>query len=1212
MSNSNRFDELDDDETRSVNSDDMGASTAEFIASEDEMDPELGPQGLDILTQGREHVPIFNTSNTGSLNQGTMFEQDNQESKEPEDSHSGERGLPRLQQDGKLALGDQEEESEDSEAEVERVRIRRAERAPLGISARGGGLHKTMVRKELTDSSPTEHDEDLSLAPSLGGAPRAEEQLLPRGEITRLQGHFDRPSWGGGEVTRPFNQATSSRMPPGDEEPGPSKEASRPKLQQDQAIQPPTSTGQEGGVDLNWGALRQDWDEESVMLFNEQSQLNASDELLERAQLVTQETRGNLDELTEVYVARNQNMAEGGNERIAEKRVQVLEQYGQRGFVIPLLSLTIEETKEMALQEGDLMAQVGGATERLWRDIKLSKSDYFKEEDVTGIFELYQTKLDRLENDLAKVMGREAVERIKKHHRMLEGVIGRVKGTHKKAYLLFPKEMAGPIMEWYARGLAMLDSIDKIKENYRDGLAMMSSHFDKYPGPLETDIPELREESGIKRKTGVELGETWGEGSRVKEARAEPTNIQSLARTRGSASSGTGAPFGGTRTEHGSSKLTAATAGAAGYGYRMGSGYQAPAHGTPLLERAGTAGHDQWGFRKGVIVGYDKKAAYEAALDRSMQLREEMEAVEDGSGDGMSDDMTILTAFGGRTRAEVTDTLLAYAFDALGEEGKDTEEVRRIVTENMPPFTLVTKHGQKPNITNAFSKNVKDIKPYCDGEYISMDEWWKALAEMAQDLGLSIPLMCRFLAKTGGLAKGVHDAYKKRVIDMWKDRSSWLTNYDANRDEKALEYWAYIWMDVTVKFMCEFYVVLDNEEVETSLEELCTEDCYAITDVVDPMNRELWKAYQLYKDMLTLLKDRGSDLVNSPQFPINMLKKWLLTQGIGGHSIHAVFVKAVKRLSVDPAEVFPSNHKKTPKQLQQIKAKGPSKATEEVYLLIWEQLKKRARAKEFDYVAANLQQMKMMQDSQSSADGEGEKKKKGASKEKKVNSVATAAPAKAAIPAPPTRAEAQDKGWGYKGYICPTCSLNHDEVAKCPYWDPKAKVFDIAAFLKLKSVRHVRHDGSSIVSEFWKTKLRKHSFGCMRVTDAEGEKIITDLDAAARALPKVSEAERVKLMARSRSSNLTVQGDTQAAALDEMKEQIVALTAEVKRGRERDSQKSTSKPKSSKSSKPKSGKSSKQGKKSSKKSWAESDSDSGAPSLAEDSSSGESDDSEDS
>jgi len=1178
MDDSNRFEDLREEETRSVNSDEMGASTDEFIASEDDMDREPEEQELGILTQGREHVPIFNTPNAGNLDGEEQGQAEMKNGPEGLPEGGPGRGEPQL-------FKDRIHDSEDSEAEEERVRIRQVGRVSLGGPERGGNLRETMMRKELTDSTPTEHDE-LSLAPSLeGGGQLREGPLRLGGEITRVQGLTDRPNLEEGGVTRPFNRDIYTRMPPGTDDSAPPKGASCPKPPKEQENHPLQSAGQQGGgVDINWGAFEED---ESVMLFNEPGQLELSEELMGRAKAITHDIRGCLDEAAEVCITRHQVMAESGNEWIAEKRVDLLEQYGVRGYAIPLLNLTAEETRELSFVEGDLFAQLGGTTERFWGRFKLSKAEFFKEEDVKEIFQEYQVKLDKLENDLTRAMGGRAVEKLKRRHRMIQGSLNKEKGVPRKAYKLFPQDMAGAIMEWYARGLAMLNEVERIKENYRDGISTMAMHFTKYPGPREEDIPELQEDMGTKRKTGVELGDTWTSERGTKEARPEPTNVQSLVRQRES---------------------SLEVAGSAGYGYRMAS--TGPSQSGP--SQSGILDRRALRYPK----GFDPtRSRGEGNQDRRGQLGAQDSRVEDEEESQVmtSDEMTILSAFGGLTRAEVVDQLLAYAYDALARQGKDTTEVRRIIAQNMPSFTVVTKFGSRSTIMNSFSKHVKDIKPHCDGQYISMDEWWQSLAEMAQDLGISIPFMCRFMAKTGALASGIHDVYRQRVKDMWKDRARWLPNYDPNRDEKELEYWAYIWMDVTVKFMREFYVVMDNDEiVEAALKELFELPTYELTDTEDPINMDMWKAYQLYVDTLFLLKDRGSDLVESPLYPFNLVKKWLLTQGIAGHGIHALLVKAVKQLGVNPESVFPPHHQLSAKRLAEIMAGGASKADESVLLLIWEQLKCQANNKEFTYAASNLTQMRLMQAAQTKGDDGDEKKKKQGSRERKVNAVAAASPATASSSMSGSAGQDTGRGGGggYLRYLCPSCSLNHDESPKCPFWDKQKREFNHQAFLKFKTVRTIRQDGSSRASEFWKEKLRRYSFARMGLSEAEQRDLLRKLDETAMALPIVSDAERLKLTGRAKNSNLAVQDTSNTQALVEMRDQIVALTAEVQRGRERKSSTSASKAKTSKSSRSKSAKKSKKSK--SKKSWAASDSESEAPELAEDTSSDESDDSEDS
>ena len=109
--------------------------------------------------------------------------------------------------------------------------------------------------------------------------------------------------------------------------------------------------------------------------------------------------------------------------------------------------------------------------------------------------------------------------------------------------------------------------------------------------------------------------------------------------------------------------------------------------------------------------------------------------------------------------------------------GKGTAETQKIIMENIPEFSFRTKKGARNTITRDFEKVAKSIKPDASKNYINHGEWWAVLTEAGNDQGWSMAMRVRMLARTEGVDKGVHDAYRARVIVMMKSIKDWLPAY---------------------------------------------------------------------------------------------------------------------------------------------------------------------------------------------------------------------------------------------------------------------------------------------------------------------------------------------------------------------------------------------------------------------------------------------------
>ena len=524
--------------------------------------------------------------------------------------------------------------------------------------------------------------------------------------------------------------------------------------------------------------------------------------------------------------------------------------------------------------------------------------------------------------------------------------------------------------------------------------------------------------------------------------------------------------------------------------------------------------------------------------------------------------------------------------------------------DNIPKLGVYTKKGYETTVTTGFKKAVKQIKPVSEGQYISVEEWWKQINELADDQGWSLAMRVRFLLRTGGLAKGVNDTYRDRVTNILENYHSWL-DYDNKAPEEDNNYWLYIWVDVGLKFISEFYTVQDSAAIEEGLMKLFTKEKYRFTDKNDPLNKDFYKVVILYQDALAFLKERSSDLVNSPLYVFKLLKDWVKKQGVPGKLMEDYITKAVAKLPTDPESVFPLNHGMTVPEMREVRRKGITGVSEKSYRLILEQLKKRALKLDLTY---NLTSYSQMAEMQGNIDGEekGEWKTKEKKQKKHVNSVSTDYSMAMNTVSGGTTAEAP-----VRYPACPTCAMFHPKGEKesCPFWDKNKRVFKVKAFLEFRNVAQVQKDGTTLVGEFWLAKLRKFAFPHMGINKEEDkQKIIRDLKETARSLPTVPMDQIAERMKRNRTTNLALQEEaTGSGVLSELQTQVVNLAKQLSQLEKGEGK--SSKPKAKKAAKSKAAKAKKAKKREKEREEQDSDeSDSDpAPGLRSDSSDSESD-----
>ena len=825
----------------------------------------------------------------------------------------------------------------------------------------------------------------------------------------------------------------------------------------------------EEGVEFTWVDPPQEVDPEELLLAeNEQRE----EEELEREE---RELQADLEVLLakadDVSRQRSNFLDKKEGTRLAEERGMLMQAVISEGTWVPLIVENQEHLRRVDLREIDVatcvMKEQWGRGWRFCREVETRAKMEVREtafimEDTSGL-------LDRLYPELVKVVDqRELEETIGRHRLLATGLAG--PAVSPQVSMLFPREDAQAILDWYVRLRVGLKEVERLKQTLGNATGAVGELMRRYPGP--------------KHKSPLTLARTAGAGS------AKGSDKGTL----------------GLESYRSDFRLQAKTA---GKGYRMEAG------GSP-----GPLGDD--------INSHERREPKDlpSHLIRSRGRAKEPEVEEVYTRTGGSersrvseyDEDSGISGFEGESMETIVEELHVYVCDSLSELGKDTPVTEAIIMDCVPMLNLWTKN--QSSTTKEFVRAVKDIKPRTVDDYISVREWWKAINLLADDYGWSLRMRVTFMRRTGGLPPKHNDNIVRRMKDLMDHMSEWIRSSDSfetNKPESDQRYWLYAWTDVGLKMIAEFHQIQQVDEIERQLGELMEEEAYQIkANVDDPLNSQFHKVQSLYKAMNNWLRDRSSALVESPLYVWKLLTEWMKASKPMGPLMLTHINKALNKLGSNVEDAIPRGHGRTKAQLEIIRKKGAMGATESTYGLILERLKLMAVNKELTMEVKTFSEMRDLQDQAGESESSGTstlgKKKKGVGK---VNSVTTDYYRPSSSVSSMTLNTSTSAGRGERFPLCQTCRLFHNTDKKgkdgkpvCLFWDPVARSFKIKAFLAHRNVVVMTRKGDKSLSEYWQKKLDQYAFPAMGIsTTKDKNKIFHDLRDAVAAQPKATNAE---------------------------------------------------------------------------------------------------------
>jgi hypothetical protein len=411
--------------------------------------------------------------------------------------------------------------------------------------------------------------------------------------------------------------------------------------------------------------------------------------------------------------------------------------------------------------------------------------------------------------------------------------------------------------------------------------------------------------------------------------------------------------------------------------------------------------------------------------------------------------------------------------------------------------------SHRSSIIGKFTSVSKTIKPTHNDKYISLGEWWRLINAKANELGWTCAMRFRFLVNTGGLSPTkAYEVRAERVKAFMDRHEEWLPHYEDTTPEEKLEYWLFLWVDVGLKFIYEFYQVQPAEMIEEGLVLYMNQPEHLIDATCDDvLNSQFHKVHDMWLAMNVHLRLRSAAMVDSPQVTWRLLVEWLEKQVPGGPMMMIHVRKALRKLAINPQEVLPIGHNLTEAEIHRMVANGGVNPSERTLDLVLQRLKEKALLGDLDMVATTRAQLSNMMAPAETTGGRasgGTSRQRGGTRS--ANSVQTDMS---------TLTMNTNTGYGAQGGAdrptpCNTCGLFHHD--KCKLVTSKGR-HHVDNLLAHRSLVNIAPNGSKSLSTFWRKKIIQFYFPRLKYSQAETDKAIREIEAAIAKLPKANREE---------------------------------------------------------------------------------------------------------
>ena len=445
----NMFDNLRSDEEASIESDEIGSSTADFFV-DDEVPVRVvpGPRSDDVLATVDQEVPIFNTS--------------------------------------------------DLQGEEENVRQRERrgndQRLPLNSA--------TMDMGELNPSIST-----VVASTITGGTGRRQQPA--GGEITRVERQADLLSAEEMSKTVEIRRQTRNPLLPDRRqehgEPARGLKPSTPAQRQPQQSARPTVKG--GAVDVNELVWQTDDENSNDVPAEYQEEIN-DPWIVERNRLDEEEVKLE-QELMDVLLRIKKHSSEKGahliqgEEEVAAARESVISgvQYGQR---MELILQDRVEREQTAIGPLDLVSRMAEQWSEQWETAEEAQKISFSMDKIRKLMAQATWLIEEQGDKIEQVIGREELEDLSQRHRLIAIGLNDPRGIPKSLGRWFPKNDAEAILHWYQRLVLGFAEMIHVQGIYQMSAYTLKTFVKAYPGPKMDREEEKQDEwrRELSRKIG--------------------------------------------------------------------------------------------------------------------------------------------------------------------------------------------------------------------------------------------------------------------------------------------------------------------------------------------------------------------------------------------------------------------------------------------------------------------------------------------------------------------------------------------------------------------------------------------------------------------------------------------------------------------------------------------------------------------------------------
>mgnify|MGYP003385953845 CR=1 FL=1 len=456
----------------------------------------------------------------------------------------------------------------------------------------------------------------------------------------------------------------------------------------------------------------------------------------------------------------------------------------------------------------------------------------------------------------------------------------------------------------------------------------------------------------------------------------------------------------------------------------------------------------------------------------------------------------------GETDSEIKERVLAYATEQLQARGRLSTATLKIIMANLPSFHPRMTGSQRSTIIGKFTSVSKHIKPTQNDIYISLAEWWRMINGKANELGWTCAMRFRFLVNTGGLPPtGEYEVRAERVKAFMDRHEEWLPRYEDTTSEEKLDYWLFIWVDVGLKFIYEFYTVQPTEMIEEGLVAYMNQPEHLINASCDDvLNSQFHKVHAMWRAMNVHLRLRSAAMVDSPQVTWRLLVEWLEKQKPGGPMMMIHVRKALRKLAINPQEVLPLGHGLSDSEIGMMVANGGVNPSEKTLDLVLQKLKEKALLGDLDMVVTTRAQLSNMIAPEVTSGRVSGNPSRLRGNTRSANSVQT----DMSTLTMNTNTGYGQPGGGERPIACETCALFHN--GKCRLVTTKGR-HHVEGLLAHRSLVQISPDGLKKMSLYWRKKLIQFYFPKLKYSQAETDKALKDVDEAIAKLPKANREE---------------------------------------------------------------------------------------------------------